>query len=172
MPGTLLAATSGTSVMDNKNHVNQEVNSLSIDSEGRVKTELVSEEQNAKVLPDSKDTQKKADTHDESENEEEKIEKDMENALGEAASIIDSRNYTDENNVETFDEESKKRGYKIVKKYQHDTESFCEGIYLNEKGNVMESAGQNGKLFVREWNLTSGDMIRELSYPKSIFGEG
>lgn len=62
-------------------------------------------------------------------------------------------------------------GYRVVHAYPHDAQAFTQGlIYLD--GHLYESTGLNGQSTVREDDLETGRVIREISLPAQDFGEG
>lgn len=59
----------------------------------------------------------------------------------------------------------------IVKTYNHDPQSFTQGLEFH--GNdLFESTGLNGKSQVREVNLLTGEVIRKIQLDGTYFGEG
>lgn len=62
-------------------------------------------------------------------------------------------------------------GYRVVHVYPHDPQAFTQGlIYLD--GHLYESTGLNGHSTLREVDLETGRVIREISIPPQYFGEG
>jgi glutaminyl-peptide cyclotransferase len=62
-------------------------------------------------------------------------------------------------------------GYRVLHAYPHDSQAFTQGlIYLD--GYLYESTGLNGQSTLREDNLETGQVIREVSLPSRYFGEG
>lgn len=62
-------------------------------------------------------------------------------------------------------------GYKVVHRYPHDTNAFTEGlIYLH--GTLYESTGGQGSSSVRQVDLATGKVLRQVWLPPTIFGEG
>jgi glutaminyl-peptide cyclotransferase len=62
-------------------------------------------------------------------------------------------------------------GYRVIHAYPHDTQAFTQGlIYLD--GHLYESTGLNGQSTLREDDLETGRVIKEVSVPSQYFGEG
>ncbi len=61
--------------------------------------------------------------------------------------------------------------YTIVNTYPHDPEAFTEGLLYSD-GVLYESTGLNGESSLRRVNLTSGEVLQEISMPNQYFGEG
>lgn len=62
-------------------------------------------------------------------------------------------------------------GYRVIHRYPHDPNAFTQGlIYLN--GHLYESDGLYGKSSLREVDLQTGRVIREIQLPSQYFGEG
>jgi len=61
--------------------------------------------------------------------------------------------------------------YRVVKAYPHDSQAFTQGlIYLD--GHLYESTGLNGRSTLREVDLESGRVQKEISLPQQYFAEG
>jgi len=61
--------------------------------------------------------------------------------------------------------------YDIVNAWPHDRGAFTEGlVYLN--GHLYESTGLNGQSTLREEDLKTGAVLREIKLPNQYFGEG
>ena len=61
--------------------------------------------------------------------------------------------------------------YRVVKAYPHDSQAFTQGlIYLD--GYLYESTGLNGHSTLREVDLESGRVLREVDVPQQYFAEG
>ena len=61
--------------------------------------------------------------------------------------------------------------YRVVKAYPHDSQAFTQGlIYLD--GHLYESTGLNGRSTLREVDLESGRVLKEISLPQQYFAEG
>lgn len=65
----------------------------------------------------------------------------------------------------------KRNGYRIVHSYPHDVNAFTQGLIF-DKGKLYESTGQQNESSLREVDLTSGKVIRQLNLESSLFGEG
>ena len=64
-----------------------------------------------------------------------------------------------------------KYSYEIVNTFPHDRTAFTEGlVFLN--GNLIESTGLNGHSTLREVDLQSGKVLRQILVPDRYFGEG
>lgn len=61
--------------------------------------------------------------------------------------------------------------YSLVGTTPHDTSFFTEGLEFY-KGNLLESTGLEGKSKLVEYDLPSGNVIKEISLAPSSFGEG
>ncbi|MGD0432907.1 MAG: glutaminyl-peptide cyclotransferase [Acetobacteraceae bacterium] len=59
----------------------------------------------------------------------------------------------------------------VVKSYPHDPAAFTEGL-LYDKGHLYESTGRSGQSSVREVNLETGQVLREINLDPQYFGEG
>jgi glutaminyl-peptide cyclotransferase len=64
----------------------------------------------------------------------------------------------------------KKYGYKVVNTYPHDRAAFTQGLFY-DNGVLFEGTGENASS-LREVNLESGKVIRQLNLDNSLFGEG
>lgn len=63
------------------------------------------------------------------------------------------------------------KGYSVVHAYPHDSQAFTQGlIYLD--GHLYESTGLNGHSTLREVDLESGRVLREVDVPSQYFAEG
>jgi glutaminyl-peptide cyclotransferase len=61
--------------------------------------------------------------------------------------------------------------YRVVKAYPHDSQAFTQGlIYLD--GHLYESTGLNGHSTLREVDLESGRVLKEIEVPQQYFAEG
>ena len=65
----------------------------------------------------------------------------------------------------------KRNGYRIIKSYPHDENAFTQGLVF-ENGKLYESTGQETESSLREVDLTTGKVIRQLNLESSLFGEG
>jgi len=61
--------------------------------------------------------------------------------------------------------------YEIVNAYPHDPNAFTQGL-IYEGGILYEGTGLNGKSTLRETDLETGQIVRELKLADSYFGEG
>jgi glutamine cyclotransferase len=62
-------------------------------------------------------------------------------------------------------------GYRIVKVYPHDPNSFTQGL-LFHKGFLYESSGLRGRSTVRQVELDTGKVLKVHHLPSRYFGEG
>jgi glutaminyl-peptide cyclotransferase len=65
----------------------------------------------------------------------------------------------------------KMQGYKVINSYPHDRRAFTQGLFYY-KGSLFESTGQETESSLREVELTTGKVIRQLNIESSLFGEG
>ncbi|MCX6045672.1 MAG: glutaminyl-peptide cyclotransferase [Chloroflexi bacterium] len=61
--------------------------------------------------------------------------------------------------------------YTVVKTYPHDPTAFTEGL-LFDNGVLYESTGLNGKSWLRQVNLETGQVLQQIDLPAQYFGEG
>ncbi len=62
-------------------------------------------------------------------------------------------------------------GYRVIHAYPHDPQAFTQGIiYLD--GHLYESTGLYGQSSLREEDLETGRVVREVNVPAQYFGEG
>jgi glutamine cyclotransferase len=62
-------------------------------------------------------------------------------------------------------------GYRVVHAYPHDPQAFTQGlVYLD--GHLYESTGLKGQSTLREEDLATGRVIREVQVPSQYFAEG
>ena len=61
--------------------------------------------------------------------------------------------------------------YKIVNTFPHNTESFTQGLYI-EDGILYESTGLKGKSAVKKIDLKTGKVIKSRNMQDKFFGEG
>jgi glutaminyl-peptide cyclotransferase len=62
-------------------------------------------------------------------------------------------------------------GYKVVHTYAHDREAFTQGL-LFDNGVLYEGTGQEQGSSLREVELATGNIIRQLNLKSDLFGEG
>jgi glutamine cyclotransferase len=62
-------------------------------------------------------------------------------------------------------------GYRVVKAYPHDEQAFTQGLVYVD-GHLYESTGLNGRSTLREDDLETGRVLREVSVPSQYFAEG
>lgn len=61
--------------------------------------------------------------------------------------------------------------YRVIHAYPHDAQAFTQGlIYLD--GHLYESTGLNGQSTLREEDLETGRVLKEVSVPSQYFAEG
>ena len=62
-------------------------------------------------------------------------------------------------------------GFKIVKRYRHDTSAYTEGLFY-EDGYLYESTGTIGASSVRKVELDTGKVLQQVDLPGPWYGEG
>ena len=62
-------------------------------------------------------------------------------------------------------------GYKVVHTYPHDRAAFTQGLFY-DNGILFESTGQMNSSSLREVEMATGKVIRQLNIDQSLFGEG
>jgi glutamine cyclotransferase len=62
-------------------------------------------------------------------------------------------------------------GYKVINSYPHDKHAFTQGLFY-DKGTLYESTGQETESSLREVEIASGKVLRQLNIDASLFGEG
>lgn len=60
---------------------------------------------------------------------------------------------------------------RVLATYPHDSGAFTQGLFFAD-GVLFESTGQHGKSAVREVDLLTGKVRREVRLPREYFGEG
>lgn len=60
---------------------------------------------------------------------------------------------------------------KVVKEYPHDVTSYTQGLFFHE-GKLYESTGQWGESTFRTVDLTTGDALTKMNFPRKYFIEG
>jgi glutaminyl-peptide cyclotransferase len=65
----------------------------------------------------------------------------------------------------------REQDFKIVATYPHDPLAWTQGLFIN-KGSMIECTGQEGKSFVREVEINTGTVRRQMKMPEEYFGEG
>jgi len=61
--------------------------------------------------------------------------------------------------------------YKVVNAYPHDSKAFTQGLVF-EDGRLYEGTGIEGQSSLREVELESGKVLRQVDLPPEFFGEG
>lgn len=59
----------------------------------------------------------------------------------------------------------------LVAAYPHDSAAFTQGLFFHD-GRLFESTGQQGRSAIREVDLATGKVKREVRLPAEYFGEG
>jgi glutamine cyclotransferase len=59
----------------------------------------------------------------------------------------------------------------VIATYPHDAKAFTQGLFFSD-GRLFESTGQQGESVVREVDLATGKVKREVRLPAEYFGEG
>ena len=62
-------------------------------------------------------------------------------------------------------------GYRIVNRYPHDPAAFVQGLFFHD-GALFESTGQVGESNLREVDIETGKVRRQVDLPSDVFGEG
>ena len=65
----------------------------------------------------------------------------------------------------------KRFGYRVINSYPHDREAFTQGLFYDH-GSLYESTGQETHSSLREVELTTGKVLRQLNLNSDLFGEG
>jgi glutamine cyclotransferase len=65
----------------------------------------------------------------------------------------------------------KRYGYKIINTYPHDKTAFTQGLFY-DNGVLYEGTGQETGSTLREVELTTGKVLRQLNLSPELFGEG
>lgn len=60
---------------------------------------------------------------------------------------------------------------RVIATYPHDPAAFTQGLFFHD-GRLFESTGQRGESAVREVDLATGKVKREVKLPPQYFGEG
>lgn len=61
--------------------------------------------------------------------------------------------------------------YRIVKSYPHDRAAYCQGL-VYEDGVLYEGTGRYGESTLRQVDLATGQVQRQVALDRAIFGEG
>lgn len=61
--------------------------------------------------------------------------------------------------------------FKVVHTYPHDKHAFTQGLFF-DNGSLYESTGQETESSLREVDLATGRVLRQLNLDASLFGEG
>ncbi len=64
-----------------------------------------------------------------------------------------------------------RQGYRVVNTYPHDRNAFTQGLFF-DKGLLFEGTGQESGSSLREVDLTTGNIRRQVNLEASLFGEG
>ncbi len=62
-------------------------------------------------------------------------------------------------------------GYEVVRTWPHDPNAFTQGLVFRD-GKLLESTGLVGRSSVREVEITTGRVLRQVEVPAPYFGEG
>jgi glutamine cyclotransferase len=60
---------------------------------------------------------------------------------------------------------------RVIASYPHDPRAFTQGLFFSD-GRLFESTGQHGESALREVELKTGRVLREVKLPRRYFGEG
>ncbi len=69
------------------------------------------------------------------------------------------------------DAKPESNGFKVVNSYPHDRHAFTQGLFY-DRGSLFESTGQETESSLREVEITTGKVLRQLNLESSLFGEG
>jgi len=69
------------------------------------------------------------------------------------------------------DKPPKRFGYKVIHTFPHDKDAFTQGLFFSN-GVLYEGTGQQTGSTLREVELTTGKVIRQLNLSPDLFGEG
>ena len=61
--------------------------------------------------------------------------------------------------------------YRVVQVYPHDRAAYCQGL-VYEDGVLYEGTGKYGESSLRQVELATGKVLRQVNLDRSIFGEG
>lgn len=61
--------------------------------------------------------------------------------------------------------------FRVVNTFPHDSKAFTQGLFF-DKGSLYESTGQETESSLREVEITTGKVVRQLNLDASLFGEG
>lgn len=64
-----------------------------------------------------------------------------------------------------------RNGYKVIHTYPHDRSAFTQGLFF-DKGVLYEGTGQEAGSSLREVELETGKVLRQLNLSANLFGEG
>lgn len=69
------------------------------------------------------------------------------------------------------DKAPKRKIYRVVKTYKHDTKAYTQGLVFHN-GFLYEGTGQIGESCIKKIDLNNNDIISVLNIDNSLFGEG
>lgn len=61
--------------------------------------------------------------------------------------------------------------YRVINSYPHDKHAFTQGLFY-DNGSLYESTGQETESSLREVEIATGKVLRQLNLESSLFGEG
>jgi len=61
--------------------------------------------------------------------------------------------------------------YEIINAYPHDTAAYTQGL-IYDGGYLFESTGQFGQSSLRKVKISTGEIVKAVNLPDSVFGEG
>lgn len=73
--------------------------------------------------------------------------------------------------TKAYQPEATRYTYEVVENYPHDENAFCQGLVFDGK-KLYESTGQYGQSSVRQVDLATGNVERQLKLNRQIFTEG
>lgn len=68
-------------------------------------------------------------------------------------------------------EKSRVLGYKMIKKFPHDSKAFTQGLLVHD-GAMFESTGLYGQSTIRKVDVETGKVLQMSKFSDSVFGEG
>ena len=62
-------------------------------------------------------------------------------------------------------------GYEVVRAWPHDRQAFTQGLLFRD-GRLLESTGLNGRSSLREVEVATGRIVKQVAVPREYFAEG
>ncbi|MGE9516127.1 MAG: glutaminyl-peptide cyclotransferase [Solitalea-like symbiont of Tyrophagus putrescentiae] len=89
---------------------------------------------------------------------------------------VNDHQYNIEHSITLLSNKYPKRfGYKLINIYPHDTSAFTQGLeynYLGNNNSVFESTGLYGESKLKEIDIKTGKVLKEIFLEPQYFGEG